>query len=83
MCSRYSLPYLTVIVQPLPFSTLLPSALRLLLAFGFRFTNDFSHDLHCAFVQCVDVDAIAGTPKLPRLIAVAVAMAAILFVGII
>jgi len=71
-----------VSVQPFPFSTLLPSALRLLLGLGFRFANDFFHDWHCAFVQCVDVDvdvdvdAIAGTPKLPRLIAVAVAMAA-------
>ena len=82
MCSRWSLSYLTVLVQPLPFSTLLPSVLRLLLAFGLRFANDFAHVWHCAFVQCVDVDAIAGTPKLPRLIAVAVAMTAIRLVGI-
>jgi hypothetical protein len=63
--------YLTVFVQPLPLSTLLPSDLRLPFAFGFRFSNDFAHDLHSAFVQWVEDVAIAGTPKLPRLIAVA------------
>jgi hypothetical protein len=75
--------YLMVIVQPLPLSALFPSALRLLLGFGFRFTNDFSHDWHCAFVQWVGVDAIADTPRLPQETAVAVNMAAIRLVRVI
>jgi hypothetical protein len=69
-------PYLqTRCVQPFAFSTLLPSAFRLLLGREFLLVKPLFHDLHCVYDQC-DVAAIAGTLMLPKLMAATTAAVA-------
>jgi hypothetical protein len=80
--ARTCLLYQTRCVQPFPFSTLLPCALRVLLGCEFLLLNPFFHDWHCVFDQCDDVVAIAGTLMLPTAMVAATATVATRLVGI-